>query len=160
MEKIHTTCQICARQIKVTASGLIAHHGYKRPHVGWQTDSCLGARHLPYEQSRAYIPEVIEQIEKYIGNQKTHLDWFLSNPPEQLTEIIDSSFGSGKSIFHLKPEGFDPKNIGYCGVRGYAREFNSQKREMEYSIRVAQDDVAFLRRRYAEWVVPQEVVAK
>ncbi len=43
------TCQICGREIKAK-SGLISHHGYKRPNgQGWQTASCSGARHVPYE---------------------------------------------------------------------------------------------------------------
>jgi hypothetical protein len=44
------TCQICGRAIKA-GKGVIAHHGYKRPEGRYyQTASCWGARHLPYEQ--------------------------------------------------------------------------------------------------------------
>lgn len=43
-----TTCQCCGRAIKA-ATGVIAHHGYRRPGGGWQTASCFGARHVPYE---------------------------------------------------------------------------------------------------------------
>ncbi len=44
------TCQICNRPI-FAETGVIAHHGYQRPCEGWQTASCAGARHLPYEAS-------------------------------------------------------------------------------------------------------------
>lgn len=44
-------CQICARDI-LADTGLIAHHGYERPGDGWQTESCPGARELPYENNR------------------------------------------------------------------------------------------------------------
>ena len=53
-----TTCQICGRAI-LAKTGLIAHHGYQRPDGrGYQTASCPGARELPYEVSRDFIPTV------------------------------------------------------------------------------------------------------
>lgn len=45
------TCQICGRPIYAEV-GVIAHHGYERPGLGWQTASCPGARELPFEVSR------------------------------------------------------------------------------------------------------------
>jgi len=61
-----TTCQICGRDIKAK-KGVIAHHGYRRPGDGWQTGSCFGARHVPYEQGsdaiEIMIPRVAAQIE-------------------------------------------------------------------------------------------------
>jgi len=56
-----TTCQICARAIKAK-KGMIAHHGYQRPGTGWQTRSCYGARHLPFEVSRDTLGEWIEAV--------------------------------------------------------------------------------------------------
>lgn len=45
-------CQICGRRIFAEV-GKIAHHGYERPYgMGWQSASCEGARHLPFEASR------------------------------------------------------------------------------------------------------------
>ncbi len=50
---IAKTCQICGRPI-LAETGLIAHHGYQRPDrgSGYQTSSCYGARHEPFEKSR------------------------------------------------------------------------------------------------------------
>lgn len=49
------TCQICGRPIFAEV-GLIAHHGYERPAgAGWQTESCFGARALPYEADREQL---------------------------------------------------------------------------------------------------------
>jgi hypothetical protein len=62
-------CQICAREIKAK-SGIIAHHGYKRPGQGWQTSSCIGARNLPYEKSRDVIIQAIRIVQRFIENQK------------------------------------------------------------------------------------------
>jgi hypothetical protein len=53
------TCQICGRAIHA-AKGVIAHHGYERPAHGWQTSSCYGARHAPFEVSRDTLGMYIE----------------------------------------------------------------------------------------------------
>jgi len=66
MTAFTTHCQICARAIKAK-SGKIAHHGYLR-RDGWQTSSCPGARHQPYEVARdrlgLYITNVTAQLER------------------------------------------------------------------------------------------------
>lgn len=59
------TCQCCARGI-LAETGVIAHHGYQRPGMGWQTDSCFGARALPFEVSRDNLGEYIEAIKARI----------------------------------------------------------------------------------------------
>lgn len=58
-----TTCQICGREIKA-GRGLIALHGYQRPGHGWQTQSCYGARHLPFEVSRDRLGQFIDLVRK------------------------------------------------------------------------------------------------
>lgn len=60
-------CQICGREIK-DKLGVIAHHGYIRPEQGWQTDSCMGARNLPYEKSREVIPQAISYLQLQMKN--------------------------------------------------------------------------------------------
>lgn len=58
----HTmTCQCCARPI-FAETGAIAHHGYERPGDGYQTPSCMGARHLPFEVDRAELGRMIATI--------------------------------------------------------------------------------------------------
>lgn len=57
-----STCQICGRDIKAK-SGKIAHHGYTRPGMGWQTGSCEGARHQPLELSCATLVQHIQHID-------------------------------------------------------------------------------------------------
>lgn len=57
-------CQACGRAI-LANKGLIAHHGYHRPHLqGWQTSSCMGARELPFECSRDVLGRLIVWLEK------------------------------------------------------------------------------------------------
>ena len=55
------TCQCCARQV-LAATGLIAHHGYRRPGEGFQSASCAGARVLPFEASRDQLGHLIAQL--------------------------------------------------------------------------------------------------
>jgi len=59
------TCQCCGRGI-LAETGVIAHHGFERPGTGWQTDSCYGARELPFEVSRDALGTYIEMIKQRI----------------------------------------------------------------------------------------------
>ena len=61
MTTITGTCQICSRPIGFKA-GIIAHHGYRRPGEGWQTASCYGARHVPFEISRDRLGDYIAHV--------------------------------------------------------------------------------------------------
>jgi len=54
-------CQCCNRPIHA-ARGTIAHHGYTRPGDGWQTPSCFGAKHLPWEVSRDQVLVLIDHL--------------------------------------------------------------------------------------------------
>jgi hypothetical protein len=55
-------CQCCGRAI-FAETGSIAHHGYQRPGDGWQTASCWGAKHLPFEVSRNVLGDLIKHLE-------------------------------------------------------------------------------------------------
>jgi hypothetical protein len=63
------TCQCCARPI-LAKSGLIAHHGYERPDIGWQTASCMGARRDPFEVSREALGRMIGGLRNSINAMK------------------------------------------------------------------------------------------
>jgi hypothetical protein len=49
------------RQIFVQ-TGVIAHHGYRRPSGSWRTASCFGARHLPFEAGCSRLVELIAEL--------------------------------------------------------------------------------------------------
>lgn len=86
-------CQICEREVK-SKSGLIAHHGFKRPGNGWQTESCVGARELPYEKSRDAIPKAILIIDRFVElNELKIKDLVENKPPISLfgNRIVDST---------------------------------------------------------------------
>ena len=67
------TCQCCGRQV-LAATGLIAHHGYRRPSDGWQSASCEGARTLPFEVSRARLGRLIEELRAEQVSEARHMD--------------------------------------------------------------------------------------
>jgi hypothetical protein len=57
------TCQLCGRLIR-SKHGTIAHHGYTRPGDGWQTSSCDGTHHPPFEVSNTHLIETIGDYER------------------------------------------------------------------------------------------------
>jgi hypothetical protein len=61
ISKDSMTCQCCARQV-CARTGVIAHHGYRRPGEGWQSASCPGARHLPFEAGRDRLGDLIARL--------------------------------------------------------------------------------------------------
>lgn len=63
------TCQCCGRDI-LANTGTIALHGYERPGHGWQTGSCVGAKHLPFEVSRDRLGIMIENWRERCFNMK------------------------------------------------------------------------------------------
>lgn len=63
------TCQCCGGSF-LAKTGFIAHHGYKRPGDGWQTASCYGARHLPFENDHHVLDMLILNIEHKLDRLK------------------------------------------------------------------------------------------
>lgn len=144
------TCQVCGRNIKAN-SGVIAHHGYKRPGDGWQTASCYGARHLPYEEANDQILKAINSATAYINRSAQWLVEFHYNPPPTLS----ATHGTWqlKTYTANKPENFDPENTR----RSYRRDaYDTMYHDKVYSvnkgIKEAQADLVFLRKRLSEWI--------
>lgn len=144
-----TTCQICGREIKAKR-GRIAHHGYKRPHIGWQTASCLGARGLPYEVSCNLIPPAIERISNYITGLELAIKKFIDNPPEKLT-IPTTYFDKGKEL--IKPVGFKYEVHGCYSYRSYESEYADTMRNMQQDLKANIEFKAYLEKRLKDWVV-------
>jgi hypothetical protein len=73
-ERDAMTCQICNRKI-LANTGIVAHHGYQRPDLGsgWQTQSCFGARELPFEVSRDKLGEWIRMLHDRREREHKHL---------------------------------------------------------------------------------------
>ncbi len=121
-------CQICEREIK-DKTGVIAHHGYHRQ-GGWQTDSCVGARELPYEKSRDAIPKAIKTIENFVGLKRA--------------EIVEVK--KGKTAVPFFRGNVKPSHPTYK-IR---QEEYLNKLESEISM--AERDKDKLQKRFAKWV--------
>jgi len=122
------TCQICEREIKAK-KGIIAHHGYTRPEQGWQTNSCMGARHLSYEKSRDIIPKAIQSVKSFIGLKEAEIK-------EVEKGEIAVPFFRGK---------IEPTNAGYkIRQSEYLAKLN-------YEIKSANREIERLQKRYDEW---------
>jgi hypothetical protein len=64
--KVVKTCPICGRKIAVR-NGTMAHHGYRRPFLGWQTASCPGTRFNPLEVSSKGLEWLIDTMHERLA---------------------------------------------------------------------------------------------
>lgn len=147
------TCQVCGREIKAT-TGVIAHHGYKRPQGwGWQTASCMGARHLPYEESCEVLKEAITEVERYIAANERVLAELVATPPA--TMWIEKPWRGSKEPREVtRPENFNSANFNATIPDTYENAYGKAKYDLERDIRAAEGQLATMRQRLAAWVAP------
>lgn len=67
--KVVKTCPVCFRAIAVVG-GTMAHHGYTRPGIGWQTTSCEGTRFEPLEVSSEGLQWLIAALRERLEARK------------------------------------------------------------------------------------------
>lgn len=155
-----TTCQICGRAI-LAKTGRISHHGYKRPGAGWQTASCYGARHAPYEVARDAIQSAIANCQGFIARTETRIADFLATPPAEMKDERRDAYGRVRHSFTLiRPEGFNPQGTSpgsyKPGGHGhYDCLFHGQLRDWRAQVAAAHEDIAFMAARYDAWVAPE-----
>ncbi len=145
-----TTCQICARPIKAS-NGRIAHHGYKRPGGGWQTASCIGARHLPYEVSCDQIPVAIAMIQRFLDREEIALALHITFPPETI-KYTRGSWEKTKFIANRPPNFNSTGEYPWRHLYSYESLFFHRKDEIEQGLKHAMHDLEFLTKRLADWV--------
>jgi len=82
--KVVKTCPVCFRAIAVVG-GTMAHHGYTRPEMGWQTASCQGIRFKPLEVSSeglqwliAALRERLEARKQAYAKRATHPEFLMT----------------------------------------------------------------------------------
>ena len=69
--KIIRTCSCCFREIALSKSGHMVHHGFQRPGDGYQTDSCFGISYKPLERSNEGLVAIIDVIEKQLEHKNS-----------------------------------------------------------------------------------------
>jgi hypothetical protein len=150
------TCQICGRSIKAN-TGIIAHHGYKRPDrgSGWQTASCAGARHKPYEISCDCLPPTILYIKEHIERVETKLEDHINNPPKTLIVQVGGYYRKTEKEVTLPPT-FDAKNPPCCvGMYSYEGEHSDIRRKYERDIKYSKQDLQYMEKRLDDWIPPK-----
>jgi hypothetical protein len=154
------TCQICAREIQAK-TGVIAHHGYQRPGNGWQTSSCYGARHKPYEVACDAIDGAIAALDRFVVQSQARIEDLLANPPSELVEY-KSGYRKHEIRYRLhRPDDFDtsatrPSCYQPGGRDHYASNFHEILRSLRSKIASANDDRLFLVQRLRDWKPAQE----
>lgn len=150
MTDVLHTCQICARAIKAN-TGLIAHHGYKRPGQGWQTASCMGAKYRPYEIACDALPRAIASCAAYIEKVERTIE---AGPPAKLTyEQRGGTYGRTTIVEVLRPEGFDPARKDYL-PRSFSTLWSNRLSRMQHDLAGSRESLKFLEARLAAWVAP------
>lgn len=153
-------CQICERKIKAK-NGLIAHHGYTRPTMdgwGYQTDSCAGARELPYEKSCDLIPAYIKSMTIHLERLERTLAEYTDTPPATITSRSESPYQKGKFNEYTceRPEGFTTENamdkeFWQFKSTNYPHIYRKTLQSLESAIRDTKRDLNHLNDRVKNW---------
>ena len=86
--QIRGTCAACFRSQAVARGGRgMAHHGYQRPGLGYQTKSCMGVSYPPYELSNAGT----KAIHQVIVNMIAQMDYDLHEIESGRHPLMDSN---------------------------------------------------------------------
>jgi hypothetical protein len=152
-------CQICSREIKAT-TGVIAHHGFERPGMGWQTSSCFGARYKPYEQDRSAIPLCMQSIRDATAFTKKRLEDLIANPPESMTEPLTMFSLAERQTFE-RPDGFvAAKSLEDPAYHlGYDYLYRKQVAELRFQIKNNDEFLIQLQARYDSWAPSPELTS-
>lgn len=165
------TCQVCNRQI-FAETGVIAHHGYQRPAEGWQTCSCNGARHVPFEVSRDALAHEIDLTWKHIewliealrGVEMEMFDLRWTYADKTVTSRRHRNMMGGETTVSVNRETFPVALALYVQNRYYRHSsdptFDSLKAarvgELRGQLNSARDYLAHQQRRFAGWAQTHE----
>jgi hypothetical protein len=169
--KFTGTCQGCFATHSLIG-GVLVHHGYRRPGVGYIIGDCAGVGHQPYEISCELTKSFHKHLEeKVLPNVVAHLGRLEAGPVEISIEITDySKPRSNPRIFSSHPtrrvaiDRNTPSPDSNCNFWVSGNDFD---RHLENSIaKVKRDiehvtqDIATLAKRITDWVyAPEKLVA-
>lgn len=107
------TCQICGGNFGVK-TGAMPHHGYRRPGSGWQTNSCEGAKHPPFEKSRDVLGKHIEGLKKSIEHHTDQVRFHSTDHGEKIGRTEIRYVGSHKMPKFVE---YEPDHPRYLEVK-------------------------------------------
>jgi hypothetical protein len=165
------TCQICAREIEAN-TGVIAHHGYQRPQYGsgWQTASCMGARHLPYEVACNLLPDAITAVKAWVKRCNATVKLLKGTP--ELKNPAHESWAHAQAKGYARLDNTEPpKTIVYVGEAdwsnyatmtaeekernskavAYGNALSSARHAADMELQSAKEELARLEQRLADW---------
>lgn len=152
-------CQICGRKIKVKRGGeVLALHGYKRPSAGWQTASCPGSRHQPYEVSCDQLPKAIGRVSEWQINVEVRLRLLRLEPPPTVQGEEYRGSGRYKKIDVERPPDFDPKAAVSHKRNAYDVLYANLLTKLALDIQSCQRDKVYFEKRLADWKAPAAAV--
>lgn len=166
------TCQACGRR-QLLPGGVLAKHGYELSH-GFMNGVCMGAGHLPYEQSCDLIERTIRNAVAVAAARREQADAQLAVPMGSLTcsrkvyhpELSSRTRGSVHLWEHGELQGADITTFEFVYDGGRKRERVRQGGQAasiamamrrDYAaalLRLAADQDAYAdaqRRRIADW---------
>jgi hypothetical protein len=144
-------CQVCG-ELWLGNSGRLPHHGYERPEIGWQTDSCAGALGVPYavladpngavkEIGREIIRSVIASLDRQIATYAEMIATIEAGMiPLALDACYDNLSAGDVALQPLTPEGAD-----------YAARQTALRDKRARQMRRLTEDRSALEARYARW---------
>lgn len=152
-------CQACAGDFKLRA-GVMVHHGYERPGIGYDIGDCLGVGQVPYEVSCELVKERKRGLEMYRDEQQSLLQSLERNA---VRLIAQKEYRHGREADRVNPGQVDilPPIKGREYLVTYDRDqtpdkewnliLKNKKYSVKSNIRAADADIDFLAQRIDNW---------
>ena len=137
--QIRGLCAWCLRDVAIDRSGLMTHHGYERPGIGWQTQSCPGIKYKNIEVSLDGLKEHIRAIDQF----KTRVTHELDTLPNiaSLTIKVHTRLGDNSDVVIGKE---DPR---------WKDAMQNQTRNLQGQINQAEVDHEYFSKKLREWQI-------
>lgn len=164
-DDVAMTCQICGGKY-LAKKGKIAHHGYKRPGEGYQTQSCFGAMAAPFEVSRDTLGQWIGFIKKDLKRAEDKLQFASTSPELPFAGSVGYGASYRKIEVSANERNFDEVKVdlidklkkaqgSYSSISSLPDSFdNLRKRSVATAKRIISDieyDLKSQQSRYDKW---------
>ena len=135
--QVRGTCGWCLRDIAIDRSGLMSHHGFERPGVGYQTQSCSGVNFKNLEMSLDGLKSRIKNTQLH----KTNIEAQLKELPRAISLNVRKSIGS-RVMTAIGKE--DPL---------WTKTYKNVESSLQSEIRFVSSDIDFLNKELRKWQI-------
>lgn len=136
-------CQICERR-QATNAGVLWHHGYTRPGIGFIVGDCPGVNHKPYPATSALVG-YLEQLRAHLTLTRARLVKLPTLPALKYTFTVrDGTAGGRKTLTRDIPRGADAEYDAEAGCRipAFDTVEYCARRELADAVRHAENETA------------------